>query len=243
MMSDEELLIGEIVDYFRVYIFENHISASINAHSKLDNYIVNPIVVKYLSKILEDEFTPSGVAKALFYPRVLGTSINTSFGTRIQKMFTELGIADGSLIPGMDIEFIDHTDRRKKWCQLKAGPNTINSDDVNPLIKKFTDTINLARTNHAMKSINNTDFIVGVIYGEANQLSMHYKRIDRIHPVIVGKAFWHSVTGFPTFYDGLVKGLQGLIDNIDTRDLLNIGVQELTKEIAVSQLFDFSKSK
>ena len=234
-------IIKEIVEYFKVYIFENHITASINTHSKLKSYNINPIVVKYLSKVLENNYTPVGVAKALFYPRVLGTSINTSFGTRIQNMFVDLKIAEGSLIKGMDIEFIDKIDNRRKWCQLKSGPNTINSEDVKPLIKKFTDTINLARTNKAFKNINNTDFLVGVLYGEADELSMHYKVIDKTHPVIIGKEFWHRVTGFPDFYDGLVMNLQLLIENIDTQDLINLGVEKLSKEIESSQLFDFKE--
>jgi hypothetical protein len=234
-------IIQEIVEYFKVYIFENHITASINTHSKLKSYNINPIVVKYLSKVLENDYTPIGVAKALFYPRVLGTSINTSFGTRIQNMFVDLKIAEGSLIKGMDIEFMDKIDNRRKWCQLKSGPNTINSEDVKPLIKKFTDTINLARTNKAFKNINNTDFMVGVLYGEIDELSMHYRVIDKTHPVIIGKEFWYRVTGFPDFYDGLVQNLQLLIENIDTQDLINLGVEKLSKEIESSQLFDFKE--
>ncbi|MGA9213341.1 PmeII family type II restriction endonuclease [Kaistella sp.] len=238
--TQEETII-EIVEYFKTYIFENHIKASINTHSKLKSYNINPIVVKYLSKVLENAYTPIGVAKALFYPRVLGTSINTSFGTRIQNMFVDLKIAEGSLIKGMDIEFIDKIDQRRKWCQLKSGPNTINSEDVKPLIKKFTDTINLARTNKAFKNINNTDFIVGVLYGEENELSMHYKMIDKTHPVIIGQEFWHRITGYPKFYDGLVENLQLLIESLDTQDLINKGVEELAKEIEISQLFEFKK--
>lgn len=234
-------IIHEIVEYFKIYIFENHIKASINTHSKLKSYNINPIVVKYLSKVLENEYSPIGVAKALYFPRVLGTSINTSFGTRIQNMFVDLKIAEGSLIKGMDIEFIDKIDNRKKWCQLKSGPNTINSEDVMPLIRKFTDTINLARTNKAFKNINNTDFIVGVLYGEQNDLSMHYKVIDKIHPVLIGKDFWYRLTGFPNFYDGLVENLKNLIDSLNTENLINIGVEELAKEIESSQLFDFNK--
>lgn len=239
--ATQDELIAEIVEYFRVYIFENHITASINTHSKLKSYNINPIVVKYLSKVLENSYTPIGVAKALYYPRVLGTSINTSFGTRIQNMFVDLKIAEGSLIKGMDIEFVDKIDHRRKWCQLKSGPNTINSEDVKPLIKKFTDTINLARTNKAFKNINNTDFIVGVLYGEQNELSMHYKVIDKTHPVIIGKDFWHRVTGFPKFYEGLVDNLQILIENIDTQELIERGVEELAKEIESSLLFEFNK--
>lgn len=239
--TQDEIII-DIVEYFKVYIFENHIIASINTHSKLKSYNINPIVVKYLSRVLENDYTPIGVAKALYYPRVLGTSINTSFGTRIQNMFVDLKIAEGSLIKGMDIEFVDKIDKRRKWCQLKSGPNTINSEDVKPLVKKFTDTINLARTNKAFKNINNTDFIVGVLYGEQDELSMHYKVIDKAHPVIIGKDFWHRLTGFPKFYDGLVENLRVMIENIDTQDLINKGVEELAKEIQSSQLFEFKNS-
>lgn len=237
--SKNELL-NEIVDYFKTYIFENHITAALNVHSKLRNYNINPIVVKYISKVLENDYTPIGVAKALYYPRVLGTSINTSFGTRIQNMFVDLKIAEGSLIKGMDIEFVDHLDKRRKWCQLKSGPNTINSEDVKPLIKKFTDTINLARTNKALKNINNTDFIVGVLYGEKDELSMHYKVIDQTHPVIIGKEFWERVTGYPDFYNGLVENLQKLIGGLDTQDLINQGVDRLSKEVESSPLFSFT---
>ncbi len=235
----ESLLIQTIVEYFEKNIFENHINASLKRHSKLKSYNINPIVVKYLSKLLEGNYTPEGVAKALFYPRVLGTSINTTFGTRIQNMFVELEMAEGSIIKGMDIEFFDKVDKRKKWCQLKSGPNTINSEDVQPLIKKFTNTIKLARTNKALKGINNSDFIVGVLYGEITELSMHYKEIDKTHPVIIGKDFWHRITGYPKFYKGLVAALQVCINNLDTKEMITKGCEDLTKEIKASSLFKF----
>ena len=210
-------------------------------HSKLKSYNINPIVVKYLSKVLENDYTPQGVAKALFYPRVLGTSINTSFGTRIQNMFVDLNIGEGSMIKGMDIEFIDKIDNRKKWCQLKSGPNTINHEDVAPLIKKFSTTINLARTNSALKGVNNTDFIVGVLYGEVEELSMHYKTIDKTHPVYIGNEFWHRITGFPNFYYGLVSELHKSINNLNSEDKFQNGCDLLAEEIKNSNLFDFSE--
>ncbi|MEY3437512.1 MAG: hypothetical protein RL265_97 [Bacteroidota bacterium] len=236
----QKALTDTIVGYFEKNIFENHLAAIEKTHSKLKSYNINPIVVKYLSKVLENDYTPEGVAKALFYPRVLGTSINTSFGTRIQNMFVELDIADGSMIKGMDIEFIDKIDNRKKWCQLKSGPNTINHEDVAPLIKKFSATINLARTNSALKGVNNTDFIVGVLYGETDELSMHYRTIDKTHPVVVGKDFWHRITGFPNFYNGLVNELHKSINSLNTSGKLDNGCAALAKEIRVSDLFDFS---
>ena len=216
--TEEELLV-EIVNYFDTFIFKNHINASIKTHSKLKSYNINPIVVKYLSKVLEGKYSAEGVAKALYYPRVLGTSINTSFGTNIQKMFIKLNLADGSAIKGIDIEYLDKIDERKKWCQLKSGPNTINSEDVNPLIKKFTNTIKLARTNDALIGSSNNDFIVGVLYGEESQLSMNYKKIDEIHPVVIGREFWYRITGFPNFYDKLVTSLHEMINTIDTKEI------------------------
>ena len=111
-MGQEEL-IKKIVRYFEEFIFLPHLSASLKKHAQLNSYNINPIVVNYLSQLLEGKFTPEGVAKALFYPRVLGTSINTSFGTRIQNMFVELQMAQGSMIKGMDIEFTDKIDGRK----------------------------------------------------------------------------------------------------------------------------------
>jgi len=194
--------------------------------------------VKYLSKVLDNDFTPIGIAKALYYPRVLGTSINTSFGTRIQNMFVALNLASGSLIKGMDIEFIDKIDNRKKWCQLKSGPNTINSEDVKPLLKKFSSVVNLARTNSI--NLNNNDLILGVLYGDRSQLSQHYLLIDKTHPVIIGEEFWHRLTGFSDFYTKLSKNLDVMILNLEHEDFFKKGYTLLAEEIENSDLFDFS---
>jgi len=237
-MRTETELLETTTEYFRVNIFENHKKNVLKEHSKLKSYKINPIIVKYLSKVLEDNFTPTGIAKALYYPRVLGTSINTSFGTRIQNMFVELKLAEGSLIKGMDIEFVDQLDNRKKWCQLKSGPNTINSEDVAPLIKKFSTVANLARTNSI--SLNNSDLVLGVLYGEESQLSQHYKKIDEQHPVIIGQNFWYRITGFEHFYSKLVSSLDQMILNLDTEDFFIEGYNELTKEIEESSGFNFS---
>ncbi|WP_299126579.1 PmeII family type II restriction endonuclease [uncultured Winogradskyella sp.] len=234
-MSEIELL-AIITDYFKEKIFDNHRINALKTHSKLKSYKINPIIVKYLSKILEDDFTAIGIAKALYYPRILGTSINTSFGTRIQNMFVELKLAEGSLIKGMDIEFVDKIDNRKKWCQLKSGPNTINSEDVKPLLRKFSTVTNLARTNSM--NLNNSDLILGVLYGEEDQLSQHYRKIDEEFPVIIGKEFWHRITGFPDFYNALVSNLDEMILSLDTEDFFKKGYMALVKEIESSDLFD-----
>lgn len=238
MLMTEKQTLDMITKYVKENIFESHIYNSIKKHSKLKSYNINPIVVKYLSKVLEDDFTPIGIAKALYLPRVLGTSINTTFGTIIQKMFIELDLANPSIVQGMDIEFIDKIDGRQKWCQLKSGPNTINSGDVNPLINKFNTVANLARTN--TMTMNNTDLVLGVLYGEAEQLSQHYKKIDEVFTVYIGKEFWHRLTGFPDFYSKLVKSLDTMILTLDTKDFYEKGYTALAEEIKSSDLFDFA---
>ena len=228
----KEFLLNQITEYFEQKKFLNHKEKSLKQNARLKSYNINPIVVRYLSKVLADGFTPMGVAKALYYPRVLGTSINTSFGDRIQKMFVELGLARGSLIKGMDIEFEDQIDGRNKWWQLKAGPNTINSEDVKPLLRKFSTVTNLARTNSM--NLNNSDLIMGVLYGTEPELSQHYMAINEHYPVIVGQEFWHRLTGYEDFYNELVFELDKLIFSLPTDDFLTAGCEALAKEIEES---------
>src|SRR5690625_3294748 len=149
------------------------------------------------------------IAKALVYPRVIGTSINTTFGNQLQKYCSQILDGFASTTSGIDIEFIDKLDGRKKYCQIKAGPNTINADDVETIKGHFDGVRNLARTNNLDIGLN--DLIVGVFYGTPDQLSNHYKTLNREYPVFVGKDFWHRLTGYADFYNILAK-VMGIID-------------------------------
>ncbi len=176
-MTQAELL-EKIICYIKKKIFDSHKLNTLGKNSSLKSYNINPIVSKYLSKILANDFSAMGIAKALYYPRVLGTSINTTFGTQIQNMFVDLGMATGSLIKGVDIEYTCQITQKKKWCQLKSGPNTINSEDVNPLIKKFDTILNLARTNRALSQLSNNDLNICILYGTHDEISQHYRKIN-----------------------------------------------------------------
>lgn len=241
MEENKNELMMQISQYFIENIFEAHIQRASTENSKLSAYKINPILIMYLSRLLEGNYTPMGVAKALYYPRVLSTSISTMFGTQIQKMFVVLKIAVGAKAEGLDITFVDKIDGREKWCQLKSGPNNINADDVDPILRKFNSFIKRSRTNHALANIRNTDCIVGVIYGDRDDLSNHYSRIDQTYPVIIGKEFWQRLTGYEDFYNRLVKELHVAISSIDASGLLDTGIQSLAEEIAASNLFEFSE--
>ena len=75
--------------------------------------------------------------------------------------------------------------------------------------------------------------------GYKEQLSQHYKKIDETYPVIIGKDFWHRITGFPNFYNKLVAELDTLILSLDTEDFFEQGYLALSKEIEASDLFNF----
>ena len=69
--------------YFRTRIAKNHRKNTAKAGS-LSAFDVNPFLLRYLSKFAFGNTEPESLAKTLLYPRLLGTSISTSFGTNIQ---------------------------------------------------------------------------------------------------------------------------------------------------------------
>ena len=148
---------------------------------------------------------------------------------RTQKLVSTLFEGFGSTTPGIDIEFIDTSDNRKKYCQLDQGPNTINHDDVETIFRHFKSTINLARTNNLDIGLN--DLIVGVIYGEADELSSHYRRINEKYPVIIGQEFWGRLTGKDDFYFDLIDSFGEVAIDVDGTKVLEETINALAKEI------------
>ncbi len=217
--------------FFREEIVQNHIDGACKRASKLSEYNINPFLFKYLANFLTGNDKPESIARALVLPRILGSSINTSFGMKIQNLISSLFQGLGSTTQGIDIEFIDAIDGRKKYCQLKAGPNTINHDDVTTIINHFNGVRNLARTNNLNVNIN--DMIVGVVYGEESELSSHYKKIGNSYPVIIGKDFWHRLTGKDDFYYELIDAVGEVALEVDASKVVEKTISILAKEIEI----------
>jgi hypothetical protein len=215
--------------FFRNEIVQNHINGACKRASRLSEYNVNPFLFKYLANFLTGNDDAESIARALVLPRILGSSINTSFGMKIQNLISSLFQGLGSTTQGIDIEFIDSTDGRKKYCQLKAGPNTINHDDVTTIINHFNGVRALARTNNLNVGIN--DMIVGVVYGEEAELSSHYKRIGNSFPVIIGKDFWHRLTGKDDFYFELINAMGEVALEVDASMVVEQTIKTLALEI------------
>ena len=217
--------------YFRQIIIPSHLK---NLQSlKLRDFKINPFLVNYLAAFLCGDTTPESLAKALVYPRILGTSINTSFGQNIQVFISRLRqVAGGaSGIDGIDIEFVDAIDGRKKYCQCKAGPQTINKDDIATIQGHFKHLQNKARLDRL--SVQVDDMIVGVLYGEADELSGNYKAINSYFPVYCGAEFWEHITGDKQFYHRLAKAFGEVVeeDGIDGSRLIRKKIDEIAKEI------------
>ncbi len=117
--------------------------------SKLSTYNVNPFLDRYLARFYTGTESTMALAQTLILPRALGTSITTSFGAFMQKLIVGvLQLATGSGHDGIDLEFVDALDGRKKYCQLKSGPKTINKDDIQTIDRHFTAIKNRAQQNH-----------------------------------------------------------------------------------------------
>lgn len=237
MTADEqEQLIQQAQEWFRKTILPKHLQNT----RKLKNpkkFDVNPFLAPYLAVYLTGELTPQSVAKALVYPRVLGSSITTSFGQNMEAFISEvLKNSFGSTTQGIDIEFVDCVDGRKKYCQVKLGPNTINKDDVTTVVGHFKTVRNLGRTNNV--SVRHDDMLVGILYGEPGQESSHYKTISTKHdyPVVIGQEFWLRLTGSKDFYQRLIRAISDVALEAKGTQVLDEVVSALAASDAVKTL-------
>ncbi len=218
-------------EYFHSTIIPNHLK---NLQKlKLSSFNINPFLINYLAAFLCGDTEPRSLAKALVYPRILGTSLNTSFGQNIQVFISSLEEITGgaSGIEGIDIEFVDSIDGRRKYCQCKAGPQTINKEDIATILGHFKYLMNKSRLDRM--GLQFDDLIVGVLYGERDNLSANFKAIDAHYPVLCGADFWERLTGDKEFYNRLAKAFGEVVeeDGIDGSSLILQKVDEIAQEI------------
>jgi hypothetical protein len=124
----------------------------------------------------------------------------------------------------VELSFLDST-----YIPFKAGPNTINKDDIETIDRHFNAIRNLARTNNMNIGLN--DLVVGVIYGEPNELSGHYKIINKSYPVLIGKDFWHRLTGDSQFYQKIADAIGEVATEYDSSEMLDKVIKTLAKDI------------
>lgn len=230
-MDEKNRLLKKACEIFEKKIFQNLINNGLKKHSKLSSYDINPFLFYYLSNFGFGNSDPLSLAKSLMYPRILGTSVSTSFGQNVQNMVVDIfSNVRGSVGGGLDIEFEDKVDGRYKYCQLKAGPNTINKKDVKPIIDELQGGYRLLRQN-GDRDVRIEDIFVGVLYGEYDSLSTHYKNIENRFPVLIGEDLWYRISGYEDFYNCLIKSLTNLANNHNAKSKLDEACQNLAKQI------------
>lgn len=186
--NEKREILRKVKTFFINRIVSNHISNT-KKLTDINDFKNNPFLLKYLANFVFGNMSEKSMSKVMIYPRVLGTSINTTFGNQLQYFCSEALSFYASTTSGIDIEFVDVIDGRKKYCQVKAGPSTINNDDVTTVKKHFMAIKNLARTNHITDFNPMIDCLVGVFYGTEKDLFLCYRSIAKDYPVYVVKIF------------------------------------------------------
>lgn len=222
--EQKQKILSDAKDFFCDFFKDKSIKYD---KKKFKDFTTNPFLIRGIAGILGDDTDPKNIARAIVYPCAMGTSLSTSFGSKIQEFVvkTMVDLAKGSTTSGIDFEFTDALDGRKKYCQLKAGPNTINKDDIKTIVDHFHGVFHLARTNHV--KIDPSDCVVGVVYGSHSDLSTMYKRIENEgFPIYSGSEFWHHLTGSETIYKELISiaqdaskqsGMKKSVENLSDR--------------------------
>ncbi len=228
--ADKQAILERAKDFFLNTIIRNHL-LKINELGDINKFAPNPFLQKYLAKIAFGNDDPESIAKSMIYPRALGTSINTMFGTHMQTFCTSVLDGFASTTPGLDIEFVDQLDGRRKYCQIKAGPNTINKDDITTILNHFRDIRNLARTNRLTDFNPDLDCVVGVLYGTNDQLSTMYRKINENNPVYCGQEFWERLTGDANFYKELIDCISECVDDVEANDAINEAIARLAANL------------
>ena len=228
--AQKQAILEKAQEFVREDLAPSHLKNMIKLEDP-NKFNINPFLLEYLANFAFGSGSTENQAKALVYPRVLGTSITTTFGQLLQQFCNKTLDSFASVVPGMDIEFIDALDGRKKYCQLKSGPNCINNDDVTTIENHFRNLTNLARTNQLRDYNPLSDAIVGVFYGTPEQLSGSYRAISRNYPVYVGKGFWLRLTGDEGFYDELIDAFAAVANEFDSSEILNSVIDQLADHL------------
>ena len=222
-----EEILSNAREYF-IKFFNN--KAKNYAKQKAAKFRINPFTIQATAKIISDDVSPESIAKALVYPFVMGTSMATSFGTQTQEFITQSLEVEPSVVTGMDIEYTDVEDGYHKYCQVKAGPATINKDDIDTIVNHFKNVKNLGRTNH--RRITDEDCVVGVLYGTHDDLSRMYKRIEeKGYVVLAGEQFWYHITGYKGLYHDLVLEAQNAAEQSNVKGVVDDLIQRTTEYI------------
>lgn len=227
--KEKDAILLSFKQWFKDSLIESH-RKNTEKLKDINEFNINPFLLYYLSNFLEGNSNAESLAKALVYPRALGTSITTSFGSLMQGQFiTKVLGAYGSSIAGIDIEFIDQIDNRKKYCQLKSGPNSLNKDDVTTIKNHFKELQNRSRKNEGDVRIG--DLVYCMIYGDKEEINSFVKELGNDFNIYIGIEFWYRFTGDEHFYRDLIISAGQIANEVDMKHVVEDVIKELSVKI------------
>lgn len=212
-------------EYFRRTIIPNHKSKFESLG--LNDFKIDFSIIKFLTAShCKTTETQDLLAKALIYPKVIETSINTCFEQNSQSFMSQLlqVIGEPSEINGIDFEYVDTIDGRRKYCLCKS---IIDAE-------KDLDEI-LCDCKKAMLAIDDKDWknaiddiVVVVPFGKKEELSEAYKIVATTYTVLCGAEFWEHLTGYSDFYNRMLAGFCMVLDEEQIcRDLVEEVIENL----------------
>jgi hypothetical protein len=142
----------------------------------------------------------------------------------------------GSPTTGVDIEFNDFVDGKHKFAQIKAGPATINKDDVEPIHESFQKIKRKARLDGL--ELNDSNFVIGVFYGSEADLSANYKKL-RDHygySVYSGNELWKRLTGIDDLQSRLVEACGDVAQRYDLQALIADVAVDLSTDPLIQEI-------
>ena len=227
--SEKQTILREAKTWWRDVLVEAHRKNTLKL-TKVEEFSINPFLLPYLANYFSGRQSAQALAQVLIYPRVLGPSITTTFGGSFQKFITQVfGNVQGSQIKGIDIEFVDQTDKKLKYCQLKAGPKIVNHDGVKTIKDHFGDARRTARQNSLPVDVN--DYMLCLLYGEPWQKNQFIKQIEKDYTVAIGQDFWHRLTGDKNFYSKLINAITEVAQEPNLKSTVAKVVDQLAKDI------------
>ena len=148
--------------------------------SKLKNHDLNPLLDRHKALFLFGNESKESLARALIYPSIIGTGLNTSFGQLMQKNYlTKFENVTASGIKGLDIEFddsiIDYATLLRVFFTAH-DPTQLNrqGNDIGPQYRSivFVDGVEERNTlNSILKEVS--DWFRNEIVTEVAELAEH----------------------------------------------------------------------
>lgn len=226
--QQKQAIIESGKQYFRSIIIPNHLKNLNKLH--LSSFDINPFLINYLAAFIKEDSQIIGLAKALVYPYIYDKVIDASSEQDVLSLVSLLQEVTGgaSNFDGIDFEFVDAVDGRRKFCQFKAGVKTINKDDIASVLCHFKPLISQPSLDLQFENL-----VVGVLYGEKDNLSDYYKTIATHYPVLCGSDFWQHLTGDKNFHARLLKAMGEVLDlgDFEGSELIQAPIEEIAEEI------------